>query len=217
VIRIEGNGTHRTASDQAISDARNRFEQDGCLSLPTLIDPALLPQLIEAIDQSPFYDREHHGIGLEQCLSPGTVTTALELLSNDPSLLDLMAQLTGCGPFGCFDGRVYRLAPGTSDHDSWHNDVGRDRRVAMSVNLGREPFQGGALQIQRIGQPESSREMTIAQPGDAIIFRIDMAYRHRVAPLEGTVPRTAFAGWFCATPDFQTLFDSRSRQQSQTL
>src|SRR5207253_326319 len=106
---------------------------------------------------------------------------------------------------GCFEGRVYRLSPGTGHYDSWHNDVGEDRLVAMSINLGRTPFQGGLLQIRRADSPALVREVANPTPGDAVIFRIDPAYCHRVGPVTGSVARTACAGWFRARPDFQTL------------
>jgi len=41
--------------------------------------------------------------------------------------------------------------------------------------------------------------------GDAVIFRIADHLRHRVSPVEGDVPRVAFAGWFKSAPSFRSV------------
>ena len=126
-----------------------------------------------------------------------------------PSVDNLVAQLTGCAAIGCYEGRVYRMLPGTGHYDSWHSDVGQDRLVAMSVNLGREPFDGGVLQIRRADSPDILAEVENRVVGDAVIFRVDPAYRHRVGPLRGSGSRTAYAGWFRAQPDYRVLLRER--------
>lgn len=198
-----------TASPEVFANARRRFQREACLPLPGLLDRALLEQLLDAVDRSGFYERVHPGIGVESCVRPGSLTTALELIFNDRHLFDLMNELTGCGPIGCFDGRIYRLVPGTDHHDSWHSDAGQDRRVAMSISFGRQPFEGGVLQIRASGSPDILKEISNPTPGDGILFRIDPAYQHRVAPLQGKVPRTAYAGWFCEQPDYRMAFKAR--------
>jgi hypothetical protein len=45
--------------------------------------------------------------------------------------------------------------------------------------------------------------------GDAVMFRVHPTLRHRVDPVTGTVPRTAYAGWFCSQPEFATLMLER--------
>ena len=72
----------------------------------------------------------------------------LLLLVNDERMLDVVRSITGCGPIGHFDGRVYRLEPSSDHYDSWHDDLGDGRLVAMSINLGRQPYEGGALEIR---------------------------------------------------------------------
>jgi hypothetical protein len=53
-------------------------------------------------------------------------------------------------------------------------------------------------------QGDASSGELIPNPGlgDAVVFRIGRGFSHRIRPVEGRVPRTAFAGWFCETPDF---------------
>jgi len=210
MIAVTSHGAIRNATPAVFADARSRYERDGCLKLSGLLDDTLRALLLDGVLGAHFYERVHPGIGVEACVSPGGLTSALELMFNDQRLFELIRELTGCGPIGCFVGRVYRLVPQAGHYDSWHNDVGAGRMIALSINLGREAFQGGVLQIRREDSPLAVREIANRVPGDAILFRIDPANRRRVAPLEGPVPRTVYAGWFCSEPDFETLFKERS-------
>jgi hypothetical protein len=78
----------------------------------------------------------------------------------------------------------------------------------MSINLGREPFEGGLLQIRR-NDSEQVSEVANRVTGDAVIFRIHPDYRHRVGTVTGRHPRTAWAGWFRRQPQFDQLFKNR--------
>lgn len=209
MIQLTPTQTLRTGTSAAFASARVEFQETGCLKLPRLVDEALLAPLLDAVDRAEFYERVHHGIGVESCVSPGALTSALEFMLNDPAIFRLIDELTGCGSIGCFEGRVYRLDPGAGHYDSWHSDVGQNRLVAMSINLGREPVDGGLLQIRKADGPAILRELENRVPGDAIIFKIDPAFCHRVGPVTGSVPRTAYAGWFRSQPDFQALAHGR--------
>ena len=158
------------------------------MTLAAVIEPDFLRVVADALDRGEFYTRIHEGIGSELCASPSPLTGALELAFNDPVLFALIDELTGCGAIGCFEGRVYRMVPGEEHHDSWHSDVGEDRLVALSVNLGREPADGGLLQIRRADSPSLVAEVENRTPGDAVLFRIDPAYRHRVGPVARREP-----------------------------
>ena len=205
MIQITRTATTRKASARALIDARARFEGQGFLKLPAFLEAAVLRETMEAVARVPWVERVHDGIGVELCAPPGGLTGALELACNDGALFDLIAEVTGCGRIGCFEGRVYRMAAGTGHYDSWHSDVGQDRLVAMSVNLGREALQGGVLQIRRVDAPDTLVEVENSTPGDAVIFRIGPAYRHRVGPIQPGGVRTAYAGWFRARPEFGDL------------
>jgi hypothetical protein len=186
--------------------ARAQFARDAYLKLPAFVEPSLLAQLLDELDRTEFYHRVHDGIGTEQCAVSGHVSGTLELLANDAHLRHVVADVTGCGTVGCFEGRVYRLSPGTDHHDSWHSDVGEDRLVAMSINLSRERADGGLLQIRRADSTALLGEVSNPIAGDAVIFRIDPSLRHRVGGVTGHVSRTAYAGWFRRTPSFEDLW-----------
>ena len=45
----------------------------------------------------------------------------------------------------------------------------------------------------------------VTEAGDAILFKLDAALKHRVTEPEGRVPRTVFAGWFRTEPARQAF------------
>jgi Rps23 Pro-64 3,4-dihydroxylase Tpa1-like proline 4-hydroxylase len=76
----------------------------------------------------------------------------------------------------------------------------------MSLNLSPEPFEGGALQIRETDSKKILFEIANTGLGNAVVFRVDPRLEHRVSPVAGKVPRTAFAGWFFAGEcDFHTI------------
>jgi hypothetical protein len=215
VLQLTHRETQVLASAGQLALAREQFQACGYLNLRALLEPRLLTTLLDAIDRSEFRHRVHGGIGTELCAEQGPASGTLELLMNDPRLFETISAITGCQAIGCFEGRVYRLNPVSGHYDSWHSDVGQDRLVALSLNLGREPFEGGLLQIRRADSPEIIAEIANRATGDAVIFRIDPSLRHRVGPVEGHVPRTAYAGWFRSRPDFRVLLGERLRGQRE--
>src|SRR5882724_834210 len=192
-----------------------QFDHQHYLKIPELLGPELLDFVQLQIDQSEFYERVHEGIGSnkELCMSSNTAFAALQFLMNDQRLFQVIQTVTQCDQIGCFQGRVYRVNPGSGHHDSWHNDIGEHRLVGMSVNLSRELYSGGRLQIRDHVSGEIVSEVANAGIGDAVIFRLSDRLQHRITDVEGTASKTAFAGWFRAQPDFMSLL----RKQSQPV
>jgi hypothetical protein len=209
VIRMTHAGLVVEGPEPAFEAARDAFDRLHCLRLEGFVDRSLLAVILRELTRAPFYDRTHDGIGTELCLSEGTLSAGLEFLWNAPAVLDVVHRLTGCGPFGCFEGRVYRMKPDTGHYDSWHSDVGQDRQVAMSVNLSEGVYEGGATEFRRVDAREPFHRVANVGFGDAILFRIDPALRHQVTEVTGTHDKTAYAGWFRTQPDFRSLFAER--------
>jgi hypothetical protein len=85
------------------------------------------------------------------------------------------------------------------------------------VSIGS--YEGGLLQLREAGSKEILSEAANTGPGDAILFRIADHPEHRVTALKGTVPKTAFAGWFKSEPEFlslMTLGNLKSQVEDQT-
>jgi hypothetical protein len=195
--------------DRDLETARHSFASNGYIKLPGLLDPSLLTVLLATIDRTRFTRRVHQGIGVEDCAPSGLISGTLEFLLNDSALLGAVSALTDCGPIGCFEGRLYRMVPGTDHHDSWHSDVGESRLLGLSINLGRLPFEGGVLQIRRADSVTVLAEIEIRTAGDAVLFRIDPELRHRVSTLTGQIPRIVYAGWFRSAPIYRNLLHAK--------
>ena len=196
----------------ALDALRTEFERRHCLHIKTMLEPGLARSMAAALDRSTFADHTHEGIGTELVARSCLATGVLELLANDPQLFDTIRTLTGCGPIGCFDGRVYRMAPASGHHDSWHSDMGMDRLIAMSINLSPEPYEGGLLQIREQRSTEVLYQVANLGLGDGILFRISPTLTHRVTNVEGRFPKTAYAGWFRSRPSFRELVRERSQR-----
>jgi len=209
VLQLARHATLITSTPAELAAATEQFAACSYVKLPGFVEPELLRMLMLLLDRTPFHGRIHDGIGSEVCAESGAATGALELMMNDPALAAFVSELTGCGPIGCYEGRIYRLSPAAGHYDSWHSDVGEDRLLALSINLSREPFEGGRLQIRRADEEQLVAEVDNPVAGDAVLFRVHPSMRHRVAPVSGRNPRTAWAGWFRAAPRFGDLLAAR--------
>jgi hypothetical protein len=187
------------------SDLCHEFRERNCAVLRGFLQPRLLDELLPRVERTGFRPRGHGSIGTEDSMEAGGPLASLLLAANDPRLFEFVMEVTDCGAIGCFDGRVYRLDPTRGHGDSWHSDVGDNRLVAMSVNLTTSRYEGGLLQIRDQRSGEVTAEVGGTELGDAVLFRIAEHLRHRVSPVEGDVPRVAFAGWFKSAPSFRSV------------
>ena len=136
---------------------------------------------------------------------PNVSDGALLLLLNNSQLFKIIEQIIGGGHIGCFRGRIYRFVPGAKNPLEWHTDLNGTRLVALTINLSTELYQGGVLRIRERNTKRLVCELTNSGFGDAILFRIDKRLEHSVSDVEGTVVKTALAGWFESEPDYRTL------------
>jgi hypothetical protein len=137
----------------------------------------------------------------------------LDFVVNSEALFRFVEMTTGCDRIGCFVGRVFRGTAEMDDYDVWHDDVGRGRLAAMSVNLSNHPYQGGSLELRDAARGSVTR-VDNPRPGDAVLFRIATGLEHRITAITGSSPRTAFAGWFCSEPDVSRMFAARRLKTS---
>jgi 2-oxoglutarate-Fe(II)-dependent oxygenase superfamily protein len=185
----------RTADVAAL---RRTFQQQHCIALPGFIEPVLLDRIHRLVSVSAFTEFAHDDLASELLMSDGGCSRVLNFLANDRHLFDFVRAISSCRPIRAFVGRVYRRCPNTDHHDSWHADLVHHRLVGMSVNLSTEPYEGGTFELREAGAKAPIATLPNVGQGDAILFRIDPALEHRVTRVIGTVPKTAFAGWFVA-------------------
>ncbi len=208
LIQLDRGVTRVALTPESHVAGRDQFGRHHWLRLPQILGERLRREVQSRLDTAAFVEVRHAGVSppsIDLCMTPNALSGMLELVSNDPALLKAIEALTGCGPLSRFDGFVYRLMADTDHHHNWHDDLVHERRVAMSINLGTEPYEGGILQIRERETGRVIEEVANTGTGDAILFRIDAALQHRATPVTRGV-KTAFAGWFrSAVPWRETL------------
>jgi 2OG-Fe(II) oxygenase superfamily len=171
------------------------FKRCQCAVLKGMLDGAQLARVLHELDEEGFEGRR--GIGqTELCLDRGKGPALLFFLCNDPALFEFVRAITGCDRIGSFAGRIYRMLPASEHEGRWHDDNIDDRMVAMSLNLSPSPFAGGVLEIRDRHSRRILQRVANNGPGDALLFRVGPSLEHRVTPVNGEVPKTAYAGWF---------------------
>lgn len=200
MIQLTRNGVISSTSEAEMDRLRDQFEKKHYLILPQLIERKLFETLVHRIEVANFYPRVHRdggkNLGTELCMSDVVTTSAFKFLVCNPFFLRILERIVGMNGLGGFDGRVYRMTSANEHYDSWHNDCGEGRMVTMSINLTKEIYCGGALQIKPRKSHEVLTEISNTGYGDALLFRISSDLVHRVQKVEGDIPKTAFAGWF---------------------
>jgi hypothetical protein len=204
MLQISRSGVAVSGSEADIERARADFEKQDWVRLPAILDRELLEIAQSQLCASQFEEKTAN-LYRELTVADSALPFALLLLLNNARLFKLIEEITGCGHIGCFRGRIYRIVPGANHHVEWHTDLNGTRLVALSVNLNSEPYEGGILSIREAATKLVLCELTNSGFGDAILFRIDERLQHRVSDVEGTVAKTALAGWFESAPDYRTL------------
>ena len=214
MLQLTRSGPALSWTEADLRRLRSQFDERHCIRLPSLVDADEFAYVQRQLDLAVFADTRHGNIGVEVCLQENPALNLLNFLTNDVRFFQLVQRMTGCGPIGTFMGRVYRMVPGTGHYDSWHSDCVEHRMIGMSVNLSDGVYSGGLFQLRRRDSAAILIEAPNTGAGDAILFRIAADIVHRVTAVEGTVSKTAFAGWFVSEPRFLDLLVSRPDDRS---
>jgi hypothetical protein len=179
----------------------DEFHQHQSVRLPAFLEPALVDVVLRGIERGEFAERRHEDFAVEQTMRHHDCLDLLHFLVNDERLFRVVERLAGSVPVRIFAGRIYRNLP--ARHEArWHSDTTHDREIGMSLNLSTSPYAGGVFEIRRADNGHVLNAIANVGLGDAFLFRISEALEHRVTPVEGSVPKTAFAGWFSTAPDY---------------
>jgi hypothetical protein len=228
MIRVTRSGTIVSVSPDEVESLRSQFDRQLHIRLPSLFEPELLELVHREVEKTEFVDRVHAAVDAEtkapacdQKLPENSLASALlNLAFNSSALFSLIEAVTGCGRIGSFSGSVHRFLASAGHRDAWHDDMVHHRLVALSFNLGIEPYSGGALQIRDRNSLELLQEFANRRFGDAIVFRLADHLQHRNTAVDGTIPKIAFAGWFRSQPAYQsylTLLKDRQTAQTNVL
>jgi len=193
--------------NETIEKSRQEFAQKHCTILPDLIERNLLEKVIQHIEGASFYENHHLTINNVLFASDQSISTKnialheVNFLLNNKQLFRFIEQVTGCPEIRGFSGRIYRTMPGQEHYLDWHDDTSdRNRLVGISINLGKEKFEGGVFRIRRKGSEFNLKEVSCTAAGYAHLFNISPQLEHSVTRVTGNTPRTVCAGWFTSTP-----------------
>jgi hypothetical protein len=207
VVQLTRTGVRR-GSAAAIAAARDEFDARHVTLLPRFLDAEMLGLLTALADAAVFERRVHVAVtppSVDVAVCDPRVQGIAAFVLNDPGLLTTVRELTGCADLRYFNAVIRKDVPGEGHISHWHDDADGNRLVAMTVNLGRDPFEGGVLTVRRRGEATPLRRIEQFAQGDAVLFRIDESLEHSVSEVTGRVARLALTGWFQRDPDYAAL------------
>jgi hypothetical protein len=176
---------------------RAEFDERHAAVLRGFLDPKEREWIAARLEEASFHQHTIEATGkTELLMQPNAVSAFLLFKLSDPEVFDRVEALTGRGPIGYFRGRTYRMVPGKGHFSPWHNDAIQDRIAAFTINLSPQLYEGATLQIKDAEGDRLLAEIGDLEFGDAVLIEISRAYQHRNSPLQGTVPKTSYAGFF---------------------
>lgn len=177
-----------------------QFEAQHALVLEHVFDAEFLRNLAGLIDKAQFVEKHAPHVGTRKIEQPAFAGFYLRQALTRPAMQAWLETVTGCGPLGGMIGNITQYAAGSGHHLGWHHDVdaANERRLAVTVNLGTTPYDGGDFEMRERGGTELLMRYAHAEPGTALVFRVTKALEHRVTPVISGGPRMVFSGWFLA-------------------
>lgn len=202
-LRAGRGGWRVTRDDRQRAAWRDAFARDRLLRIGGLFDEGLLAVIRRRLTTDRFRERVVRGLReptAELSLDDDVTLGLLHFLLNAPEVLALVRDVSAAPAIRRFVGGVYRLLPGKNHACAWHDDVDGNRLVALTLNLGEEVFEGGELEVRKKGETRLAARVANTGPGDAVLFSLEPALEHRIAPMAGRAAKTALAGWFVRDP-----------------
>jgi len=213
-IQFTHAGIRRRIGPASIARLRREYRRRHYLVLPGFLHPALLQLIQDQVERTRFKTIKHRGFGRDRQMKSTPGVASLVFLLNDRSLFRFVERVTGCRRIGSFKGAVRRAVPKPGYSLGWHGDNALKRLVAITINLGSAPYQGGALQIRSRRSKKIVGEVSNTGPGNAVIFPVLSGLEHRNTPVSGAIAKTAFSGWFASEPDFEAFFEDNLRSNA---
>ena len=184
----------------AATDARAaaEFAERRVLELPDLFAPDARALLARTLADSRFVPDDMQIGGSRLRESPPRIAPLMCWLLGQPALRRWIETITATAPLAAVGGATARFEAGGGQHLDWHNDLKPDRKrmLAVTVNLGTLPYEGGRFEMKRRDADAPFFQHAHLQPYGALIFAIDKTLLHRVTPVTAGGPRTVFGGWF---------------------
>lgn len=198
-------GAVRTRVLVAASDYAPLFAKHRAIECTDLLEPHFCHRVMHHCDRATFALDRIAGLGSREIEAPQRVGMALNLALSRPEMLCWVEQATGKRGLQKVDGRIVRTRAGAEDGLNWHNDeheTGGDvvRRLAITIGLSDEPYEGGAFELRKSGSADLLIAYHHLNAGTALLFDIDPGLEHRVRPVRSGGARRVFTGWFLGAP-----------------
>ena len=217
MIRLTARGPVVVRDDEWTAQQRE-FSRRHCVVFRGFVDESILERVPRMLETSRYFTHNHIGNHTGGVLvrreldmyATEPLVGMFFLLLNQPRLFEAIAEFTGYGtPIHYFEGRCIKMLPGGEHFDSWHTDSLRDlkRLYGLSINLSRQPFDGGSFRIRNRKTGEVLREVATSDSGfgDAHLFRIHDSLEHMVSAVRGEAPKYCYAGWFAGIGDYREV------------
>jgi len=165
--------------------------------LERFVDDQLLALLAPIWSRASFEPSPVDRIGMRSVETPGHAGAALCLALARPEVLRTIGALLGGPSLTGVAGAIAQFAAGAETRLDWHDDLAEPkRRLAITINLGATPYNGGAFEFRDLMSDAAPFRYVHSTPGEALLVPIGTGLQHRVLPVSGGGPRTVFAGWF---------------------
>lgn len=191
-------------TDDQIMAMRNSFRDGYHAVLPGIIEAGFLTSIVALFSDDDFTERLTPNIGCVQTLANRKFEQGMHFLLNQEPIKEAISRIIK-QPVQLWVGNTVRRIPGRNHFSNWHSDMTAPvrlgeqnyRRAApLSLNLSPRRFEGGNLEIRKLKGESLLADIPNKGFGDAILFRIARELEHRVADVQGQVPRTVHVGWF---------------------
>jgi hypothetical protein len=181
----------------------DEYRRVNCVTLPGFFDAHVVGWLQRRMATAAWETLVHEDLdppAIDLRLADDVALGVIHAMVQGPDVYGTVRAITDCDEIGSYGFRVYRMDGAAGHTDTWHGDDDGNRLVTMSVNIGTQPFEGGALEIRERATGRILHHVRNTGTGDAILFRIGADLEHRVEEVRGPVPKYAIAGWFQRQP-----------------
>jgi hypothetical protein len=195
---ISASGASVDWHHDTISWWTDQFQRSRAAYFPVFLEPRFGELLRQVCSAADFEEQFVEGVGKRMIEVSKRASGMLSLALRDRPLLEWLSQVAGRGELRSASGSIARLGAGGSHRLDWHDDRLESRRLAITIDLSTEAFEGGEFNMRAKGSETICYRHTPARFGSALIFHVDRQLEHRVSPVTAGGPRTTFSGWFLA-------------------
>ena len=112
MIQMTQQGLAFTGTDSDTESLRRYFERDHFPTAEKLSSSDIISLIRPFLERAEYSPAQYKRVGSELRMEPNLAFDTLSFLANDKKLFTLVQAITGCGPIGYFQGRVYKLVSG---------------------------------------------------------------------------------------------------------